>query len=83
MKMIELIIIEKTDKSYFFKIIIEKKAFFGLFKKIEVFNCFKDLNNTQSRFTENGQTLFNKFLNLDSSINALLSKSNKNYNHKD
>ena len=79
MKLLELIFEEKTKEYYFFNITIER-SFLG-FKTTKTYDCQRCIKNSQSRFISNGQLVFLKHLYLDDSINAILSKINKNYHY--
>ena len=80
MVMTKLRFLETKDNYYLFQIEIKTSVLFGLFSKTQVFDCFKTIGSDLNRFQHNGDCIYNKFLYLDNSINAILSGSNKNYN---
>ncbi|WP_272151419.1 hypothetical protein [Tenacibaculum aiptasiae] len=78
MELIELKLKETTETHYIFDIKVKS---FSLFKKykIKTYECFRDIRFSQSKFIKNGKDLHCKWLEIDGSINAILSKKDKNY----
>lgn len=62
----------KTDKYYYFNILVETKV--GIFFNIKEasFNLFREIDGNKSRFINSGQPLYEIDLNIDKAINALL-----------
>lgn len=78
MELIQLKVTEENRLYYYFTITIENTNWWGK-KTTQNYNLYKQKTKTQSRFISSGDTVFRKWLDLDDSINAILSKENKFY----
>ena len=78
MKLIELELINETPTTYIFTIKVETTSFWGK-PVIETIDCFRVKRELQSKFMSTGDCIFHKWLYLDNSINAILSKDVKMY----
>lgn len=84
MKLVRLVTLtlnEVTPTHYLFTIEVELSNFWSG-TRIETFNCFKEKKSSMSSFMDNGSHVFNEWLYLDNSINAILSTETKIYGYK-
>lgn len=77
----EFILKEVTNTHFIFTLKIQF-TYFLFFKKIKYIDCFRQFDSVQSRFMNDGTCIYTKYLNFDNTINAILSKVNKNYKNE-
>lgn len=77
MEILELYNVQETNEATLFTLKVKMRGFWG--SRIKTFDCFRPKGERLSKFIDTGECLFWVQLNIDESINAILSTANKTY----
>ena len=78
MELIQLEYTEETEKYHLFTIKVKTRTFWGK-EKIHIIDCAREKDFTQSYKIDGGKKLYNSYLRIDDSINAILETKTKCY----
>ena len=78
MELIELKYTEETDKYHLFTITVKTRSFWGKLKT-EVIDCIKRKDYSQSYVVDGGNRLYERWLDIDDVISAILETESKCY----
>lgn len=78
MVLLELYTKEKTENHIFFTMKIEETSFLGK-KSTVIYDCIHPVGHNQNKFIYDGSYVYEKFLGLDDSINAILERDCEMY----
>ena len=78
MELLQLEYTEETKKYHLFIIKVKTRTFWGK-EKIDIIDCARRRDFSQSYKIDGGERLYNNYLNIDDSINAILETKSRCY----